>query len=52
MTHAMEAVRLAGMVVMAVGAWYRSLAVVVVGVAVVLFGWLRGVLVPEATGNR
>jgi len=40
------------MVVVAVGAWYRSVLVVLLGLAVVLFAWLRGVLVPRATGNR
>jgi hypothetical protein len=49
MTHAMEAVRLAGMVVMALGAWSRSLSIIVLGAAVVLFGWLRGVLTSKTT---
>jgi hypothetical protein len=51
MTHAMEAVRLVGMVVMAVGAWDRSPPGVVLGAAVVLFGWLRGVLTSKMTGQ-
>src|SRR6195256_6497686 len=42
MSHAMEGVRLAGMAVTALGAWYRSLWVIVTGTAIVLFGWLRG----------
>jgi hypothetical protein len=46
---AMEGVRLAGMIVMAVSAWNRSLEGVVFGAAVVLFGWLRGVLTSTMT---
>jgi hypothetical protein len=42
MSHAMEAVRLAGMVVTALGAWHQSLWLIGVGIAIVLFGWLRG----------
>src|SRR2546426_4828274 len=40
MTRAMEAVRLAGFIAMAVGAWYRSALAIVLGVAAVLVGWL------------
>lgn len=46
MTHAMEAVRLAGMIAMAVGAWLHIIWLIPAGVVVVLFGWLRGVLIP------
>jgi ABC-type bacteriocin/lantibiotic exporter with double-glycine peptidase domain len=42
MSHAMEAVRLAGMAVTALGAWHQSLWIILAGVAIVLFGWLRG----------
>jgi len=42
MSHAMEAVRLTGMVVAALGAWQQSVWIIVVGSAIVLFGWLRG----------
>jgi hypothetical protein len=42
MSHAMEAVRLAGMAVMALGAWHHSLWIILAGTAMVLFGWLRG----------
>ena len=47
MTHAMETVRLVGFFVMAVGAWYRSVLAINLGLAVVLFGWLRGLLIPN-----
>src|SRR6195256_4820125 len=42
MSHAMEAVRLAGMAVTALGAWRHSLWIIVAGIAIVLFDWLRG----------
>jgi len=42
MSRAMEAVRLAGMAVTALGAWQRSLWIIVTGSAIVLFGWLCG----------
>ena len=42
MSHAMEAVRLAGMAVTALGAWHQSPWIIVIGCAIVLFGWLRG----------
>ena len=42
MSHAMEAVRLAGMAVTALGAWQRSLWLILAGGVILLFGWLRG----------
>jgi hypothetical protein len=42
MSHAMEAVRGAGMAITAVGAWRQSIWIIIVGCAIVLFGWLRG----------
>ncbi|HZS88662.1 MAG TPA: hypothetical protein VFE42_14405 [Chloroflexota bacterium] len=42
MTPAMQGVRLAGNVVLSLGAWYRRPAVMLAGLAIVLFGWLRG----------
>ena len=42
MSHAMEGVRLAGMAVTALGAWYRSVWIIVLGIGIVLVGWLRG----------
>ena len=44
MTRAMEGVRLGGFVVMAVGAWRRSVWMIAGGLALVLFGWARGLL--------
>jgi len=42
MSHAMEAVRLAGMAVTALGAWRHSLWIILAGIVIVLCGWLRG----------
>ena|SRR5436190_10139474 len=42
MSHPMEAVRLTGMAVAALGAWRQSPWIVVGGTVIVLFGWLRG----------
>ena len=42
MSHAMEAVRLTGMIVTALGAWQHSLWIIIAGIVIVLFGWLRG----------
>jgi ABC-type branched-subunit amino acid transport system permease subunit len=54
MTHAMEALRLAGIAILAVGAWYHSIAAMIAGIALVLFAWLRGKIIPrqrdQATG--
>ena len=44
MTHAMEAVRLAGTVPISFGAWYHAPWLIALGLAMVLFGWLRGLL--------
>jgi hypothetical protein len=46
MTRTMEAVRLAGMIVTALGAWHHEVSVIVAGLALILFGWLRGKVVP------
>ena len=42
MSHAMEAIRLTGMAIIALGAWHHSLWIILAGGAIVLFGWLRG----------
>ena len=47
MTPAMQGVRLAGNVVLSRGAWQRRPAVMVAGLVIVLFGWLRGRLIPK-----
>jgi hypothetical protein len=47
MTHAMEAVRLAGMVMIALGGWYHSVWLIIGGIGVVLLGWMRGKIFPR-----
>jgi hypothetical protein len=46
MTHAMEAVRLSGTLPMVFGAWYHLPWLIALGLPIVLFGWLRGLLFP------
>ena len=46
MTPEMEAVRFSGFGIMALGAWWHRMWLIPAGLAVVLFGWLRGVLFP------
>lgn len=47
MTLSMQALRMAGNIVVTVGAWRRRPRLLVVGHLLVLFGWLRGVLFPR-----
>jgi hypothetical protein len=47
MTHAMEAVRLAGTLPMAFGAWYHLPWLIALGLPIILFGWLRGLIFPR-----
>jgi hypothetical protein len=42
MTPAVEAIRLAGMVLMAAGAWSRSFAMIILGAAAILGAWGSG----------
>ncbi len=46
MTRAMEAVRFAGTLPMVFGAWFHLPWLIALGLAMVLFGWLRGRLLP------
>ncbi len=46
MTHAMELVRLAGMAVMALGAWYHVAWLMPAGLLIILLAWFRGLLFP------
>jgi hypothetical protein len=45
MTPAMQGFRLAGNGIMMLGAWYRRPEWLAGGLLVILFGWLRGILV-------
>jgi hypothetical protein len=44
MTRSMEALRFAGTLPMGVGAWYHLPWLILLGLAMVLFGWLRGLI--------
>jgi hypothetical protein len=50
MTREMQGVRLAGYLIMSLGAWYRRPWSMPLGLLVVLFGWSRGVLFPRRGG--
>ena len=47
MTREMQGVRLAGYLIMSLGAWHRRLWSIPLGLLVVIFGWLRGILFPR-----
>jgi len=51
MTRATEGVRLAGFILMAVGAWYHIVWLIPAGFLVVLLAWLRGLLFPSRAQN-
>jgi hypothetical protein len=46
MTRPMEALRLAGTIPMVLGAWYHQPWLIALGLALILFGWLRGLILP------
>jgi hypothetical protein len=50
MTREMEGVRLAGYLIMALGAWYSRPWSEPLGLLIVLFGWFRGILFPHRSG--
>jgi hypothetical protein len=47
MTRSMEAVRLLGYAVMATGAWYQIVWLILFGLLIILFGWLRGIIAQQ-----
>ena len=49
MTGAMETLRLVGYVMMAVGAWYEELWIIVFGLAIILAAWLNGTVAGHPT---
>ncbi len=49
MTRTVEAVRLAGFVLMAAGSWLHEGWLLAIGVVLVLLGWLRGVIWPKGS---
>jgi uncharacterized membrane protein len=44
MTRAMETLRLLGYIIMALGAWYHAPWTITLGVFIILFAWLNGIL--------
>jgi hypothetical protein len=44
MTHGIEAIRLIGDIIMVLGAWFHSIPLIGVGLAIVAAGWLSGVV--------
>jgi hypothetical protein len=50
MTRAVEALRLGGDLVMAIGAWFRSPALIIGGLMIVLAAWISGPLRRRRTG--
>ena len=44
MTSSMQALRLVGNFVMILGAWFHIAWIILVGLIMILFGWLRGVI--------
>jgi len=47
MTSFVEAVRLLGFVVAAIGFWFHNIWLVLVGILIVVLAWLRGLLAPK-----
>jgi hypothetical protein len=46
MNHAMAAVRLLGMLVVALRAWFHSPSAIIVGFVTIVLAWLRGFILP------
>jgi hypothetical protein len=44
MSHSLELIRLLGMAIMAIGAWFHSLAAIFLGLTVIILIWMRVVL--------
>jgi hypothetical protein len=51
MTRPIEAIRFAGLAVMAIGAWFHTIWLLPLGTLVIVLGWLRGVLFPMGRGG-
>jgi hypothetical protein len=52
MTRPMQALRLAGFFVMAIGAWLHVWPLLPLGLLIVVFAWLRGLLFPRGRSSR
>jgi hypothetical protein len=47
MTAPMQMLRISGNFVMLIGAWYHLLWLIIIGLVMILLGWLRGFIVPR-----
>lgn len=47
MTRSMQIIRMAGYILMAIGAWTHIIWLMPVGLLVILFAWLRGAILPN-----
>ncbi len=52
MSRTVEAVRLLGLVVMMVGAWYHLGWLIGLGLVIIVLGWLRGIIIPQRKGEQ
>ncbi len=52
MSRTIEAIRLLGLVVMMVGAWYQLLWLIALGLVIIVLGWLRGFILPQPKGAQ
>jgi len=48
MTHAMEALRFAVILPLSLGAWFHQPLLIALGLVMILFGWLRGLIFPHS----
>ncbi len=51
MTRGMETIRLLGTVPIVLGAWYHMPWLIGLGIIIILYGWLRGVIFPGKEKN-
>jgi hypothetical protein len=47
MTRTMEGIRVGGLFIMIAGAWFHVWQLIPAGILVILFGWFRGVILPD-----
>lgn len=52
MTREMQALRAVGQLVVWVGTWYHVLLLIFAGFAMIVFGWIRGRLLPRSMLSR
>lgn len=47
MTNTMEGIRFIGFAVAAFGAWFHTFWLIPCGIIIIIFGWIRGILLPK-----